>query len=543
MKPTFPLCGAALVIAFSAAAGQSTGQSPAAAVPVVENVDVRVVNVDVAAVDGSGKPISDLTASDFELYEDGKPQKLTNFAFVDRTVQSADAVNATDGQLRRRLILLVDNNYIEKRERNLALNKLDAFIDETFDGSYEWSVASLGQQLDVLQPFTTDKKLIHAAVAKIRKSATTSMRGDMADRSAVDDPIVARGSGEREAAVGFGGRERTTRNAQSLERTTRGLIDAARAFATTEGRKTAVLVTGAMDMSTSFSGYGQNDRETQDLKTGIARMIDTTVREANLASMSIHVLNTATLQTAALQHDVSNASSGLGGGATRMAGIGFTGATDTAETSTPLHLAEGTGGLYFARDVRESLEAIAASSARYYLLGYTPPHATDRQYHRITVKVKRHGARVAHRQGYVDLSDDERLEQLLKVRASLVQPARSLPVTLNVSNTPAADATKPVLSFMASMPMNRITLLPSNGGFSGRVHVYLSIFDSRGRNVGFHHKTQDVRFSQEQMERVLSDAFRYAMNIRLDRGDFTISVTMRDDLSREIGMAVQKIKL
>ena len=538
MKITFPLCVAALSLASVAA-----GQTPAPTAPLVANVDVKVINVDVAAIDGAGKPITDLTAADFELYEDGKRQALTNFAFVDRTTPGAEAVNTNDAQFRRRLILLVDNNYIEKRDRNLALAKLDLFIDQTFDGSYEWALAAIGQQMEVLQPFTTDKKLIHDAVAKIRKSAVSSMRGDMDDRSAMDDPIVPRGGRERDMTVGFGGRERTSRNARSLEHTTRGLIEAARAFATTDGRKTAVLVTGAMDMTTSFSGYGQSDRETQDLKTSIARMIDTTVREANLASMSIHVLNTASMQTAALQHDVSNASAGMGGSGTRMAGIGFNGSSDTADTSTPLHLAEGTGGLYLANDVRQSLEAVDAASSRYYLLGYTPEHPTDRQYHRIEVKVKRHGARVAHRQGYVDLSEDERLEQLLRLRASLVQPARTLPVSLNVTKPPVTDAAKPVLSFLASMPMNRLTLLPAGADFAGRVHVYLSIFDAKGKNVGFHHKTQDVRFTQEQMSRAVADAFRYAMNIRLDRGDFTVAVTLRDDLSREIGMAVQKVKL
>jgi len=42
-----------------------------------------------------------------------------------------------------------------------------------------------------VQPFTTDKTLIHEAVKKIRRSATTSFRDDM-DRSMLDDPIYQR---------------------------------------------------------------------------------------------------------------------------------------------------------------------------------------------------------------------------------------------------------------------------------------------------------------------------------------------------------------
>jgi hypothetical protein len=33
------------------------------------------------------------------------------------------------------------------------------------------------------------------------------------------------------------------------------------------------------------------------------------------------------------------------------------------------------------------------------------------------------------------------------------------------------------------------------------------------------------------------------MNVRLDRGEFTIAVTLRDDLSTEIGTAVHKMRL
>jgi len=91
--------------------------------------------------------------------------------------------------------------------------------------------------------------------------------------------------------------------------------------------------------------------------------------------------------------------------------------------------------------------------------------------------------------------------------------------------------------------MARVTFLPNEGRFAGRVHVYLSIFDAKGNNVGFHHQTQDLMLTAAQREKSIADAFRYRLNVRLDRGEFTIAVTLRDDLSNEIGTAVQKLRL
>jgi VWFA-related protein len=147
-------------------------------------VDVRVINVDVSVIGANSKPVTDLKRDDFEVLEDNQPQKITNFSLVDLAPGRVDPRLATDTQLRRRVILLVDNNYIDKSDRDNALRNLDEFVDSTFDGSYEWALGMIGQQLEIVQPFTTDKKAIHAAVARIRGSATTTYR-DMMDRSTI----------------------------------------------------------------------------------------------------------------------------------------------------------------------------------------------------------------------------------------------------------------------------------------------------------------------------------------------------------------------
>jgi hypothetical protein len=48
-----------------------------------ETIEVSLVNLDVVVTDKQGRRVHGLTANDFEVLEDGKPQAITNFsAFV-----------------------------------------------------------------------------------------------------------------------------------------------------------------------------------------------------------------------------------------------------------------------------------------------------------------------------------------------------------------------------------------------------------------------------------------------------------------------------
>lgn len=499
-------------------------------------VEVKVINVDVSAIDANGKAVTDLKQDDFQVLEDGQPQTITNFTIVGRAAARTDAQARSVAQLHRRVILLVDNNYIDKTDRDAALRTLDEFVDSSYDAAYDWALATIGQQLEIVQPFTTDKAAIHAAAAKIRSTATTSFR-DVMDRSMLDDPLYQ--GRDLSSPAEFQSRERTSRNTRALANTARGLIDATHVFSPVEGKKLAVLLTGSIDLNTSFAAFDKGtDRELEDAKTTGNKIVDAIVREANAANMSIHVMRVASRQNAVPQHDVTYHSSGKG-----IEGMNMTADADVRETSSGWTIASGTGGLFLgSNSVRESLNTIDGAAGTFYLLGYQPAHGEDRQYHKITVRVQRPNTRVVYRQGYLDLPADERLERFLRLRVSTLQPATDVPVTINVNDLHVPQG-KPAIAMLAAMPMAKVTLLPKDGKFVGRVHVYLSIFDATGRNVGFHHQTQDLSLTAAERDKALADAFRYRMNLRLDNGDFTVAVTMRDDLSDEIGTAVQKIKL
>ena len=57
----------------------------------VIRINVNLVQVDAVVVDSKGKPVTDLKKEDFVILQDGKPQPITNFSFV----------NAIEGVVRR----------------------------------------------------------------------------------------------------------------------------------------------------------------------------------------------------------------------------------------------------------------------------------------------------------------------------------------------------------------------------------------------------------------------------------------------------------
>ncbi len=61
-------------------------QTPVPTPPDLEEEVVRItttlIQMDAVVTDKKGKQVTDLTADDFEIFENGKKQKITNFAYV-----------------------------------------------------------------------------------------------------------------------------------------------------------------------------------------------------------------------------------------------------------------------------------------------------------------------------------------------------------------------------------------------------------------------------------------------------------------------------
>jgi von Willebrand factor type A domain len=102
----------------------------------------------ITAADGSGTPILDLTAGEFELLENG----------VSREVLRATRVTGP-----MRIALVVDSSSSVAPLLNNLRAGLTTFLDE-LPGEHEITLISTGGQIRIRQPVTTDRKKLKTAV-------------------------------------------------------------------------------------------------------------------------------------------------------------------------------------------------------------------------------------------------------------------------------------------------------------------------------------------------------------------------------------------
>src|SRR5688572_17549358 len=79
-----------LILSTLALVAQQPPQAPAETPPPTFRVEVNYVEVDAVVTDSQGNAVTDLTLADFEVSEDGRPQKVTAFSTVNLPIERAE---------------------------------------------------------------------------------------------------------------------------------------------------------------------------------------------------------------------------------------------------------------------------------------------------------------------------------------------------------------------------------------------------------------------------------------------------------------------
>ena len=105
-------------------------------------VQVDYVEVDVLVTDARGNYVRDLKKEDFQVFEDGKPQAVTNFALIDIPIERAErplfAKQAIEPDVQsnerpfdgRIYVMLLDEAHTLPQNTNLVRRAAQKFIDE-----------------------------------------------------------------------------------------------------------------------------------------------------------------------------------------------------------------------------------------------------------------------------------------------------------------------------------------------------------------------------------------------------------------------------
>jgi VWFA-related protein len=520
-----------------------------------EKVDVSLVNVDVT-VTSHGAPARGLTRDDFEVLEDGVPQNVTHFYAIENAREKTAAQPAVTGtpaaartppqpeRFRRKVLVIIDNRHISIHNRDVALRNLEKFINESFaTGSYDFSIAMIGDGPHMLLPLTSDKERIHEALTQIRDAAAGRAMRDlykMENRTA----RMINEVGAASTRVGSVGSQRTPsldsliqasdrmQSSIDAETTYESILEIARSFANTSGRKIMLLMT---------SGFGieENPLKSADpalsmqQNMGQSKIRSALVREANASDVSISVIDTEGLTPLNFGPDVmtNDVPKSDFGGRT------FGAMESSSSTAGFYWVARHTGGQSFTGNfVDKSLRDFDVASSNFYSLAYTPPHGDDGKYHSITVRLKKTGPyHLSYRTGYSSLPVEEQLDRAMHSAMSVELQPSSIPVNLTTGPVEAGDAAGSVLvPVHAQVSAKELQFVPGNDGSIARVDFFLSVFTDGGRLVRTFRTVREARAKNGTEN---DGNFIESHALRLKKGaPYRVVVAVHDQVSDAVGI-------
>jgi len=342
---------------------------PADVQPPVFRSGVKLVLVDVSVTGSDDEPLTDLTADDFELTEDGVPQKVEQASLV-----QIDGQGRGNGEA---LAIRSQDHAIAEAGRD-DVRVFAVFMDDYHLGRYPQEMLPLRKALtDFIGTMMGPQDLVTVMNPITPLSALKWTR----DRDALVRDLKAY-EGRLDNFIGRSALEESqnlTRNVMRVR--SQVVISALQAIVMhlsglREGRKTLVVVSRGIPLMFDIS---------------LEPDFQTLLREANRGNVIIHTLDPRGLGQGVFVHD------------------------------TLYRLATETGGqaIVNTNDLSRGLSRVIRDASHHYLIGYAPTRElNDGKFHRIAVKVKRRGAKTVARRGYWSPT----AEEMTPIEAPTLEP-------------------------------------------------------------------------------------------------------------------------
>lgn len=540
----------------------------------VVRITTNLVQMDVVVVDKKGNQVTDLRAEDFEVFEDKRPQQITNFSYVlSETAPGSSAPDAGAArtpvdklappppprrlrpeQVRRTMALVVDDLGLSFGSTGAVRDALKKFVDEQMQPNDLVAIIRTSAGMSALQQFTSDKRQLHAAIERVRwypggrggVSAFAPLTGALLT---ADGPppgatqIEERGVGEGEAESDDDPYARLENFREELFAVgTLGAINfVVRGMRELPGRKSVTLFSDGFSLRTSDRGPS-SERVYQALR----QLTDL----ANRASVVVYAIDARGLVVPMLSAEDNT----LGMTAEQMDQAQRQRSFEIFDTQSGLDfLARETGGFLIknANDLVRGVRRIVEDQRGYYLIGYRPEGETfDRRFHNFTVKVKRPGLRVRTRRGFYGISDEQarpvrrtREEQLL---GALVSPFSAGGVRLRL--TAIFGNSQQNGSFMTSlMHINgsdlKFTKQP-DGNYQTVIDVAGVAYSDNGRIVDSRDQTATLKMSEAAYQKALRDGLVYSFIVPIKKaGAYQLRMAVRDTATARTGSASQFIEV
>jgi VWFA-related protein len=341
----------ATCLAFCLAVVTIGAQNPPQAPPPVQQptfrTAVNAVRVDVIATTKDGSTVDDLTEADFEVTEDGKPQKIESLKLIrvqtrqEPGGEAPRAIRTFDDEATelarddvRIMVIFLDDYHVSRASVVRLRQWLHRFIEMQI-GPYDLVALMYPLTPSSALTFTRDKFALTSVIDKFEgRRGDYTPRNDLEANYAMADPYTA---------------ERI--RSEVVMTALKGLCLYLGGL--NEGRKSVIVVS-------------------EGLPADFTRLREV-IEAASRGNVSFYPLDPQGL-------------------------LGPFGASDVLRT-----LAENTNGraIVTRNDFEAGLNGVLRDSSAYYLLGYNSEKGPDGKFHEIKVRIKRPGVEVRARMGYL----------------------------------------------------------------------------------------------------------------------------------------------
>ena len=505
--------------------------------PLTFRVEANFVEVDAFVSDATGKPITDLRAGDFQLLEDGKPQMVSAFSYVNIPVARAERplfsptaiepdVDTNVGMDGRIYVFVLDDLHVDLTRGPRVKEALHRFFERNFGANDLAAVVYTGGRSVDGQDFTNSPRLLLAAVDKFMGR---KLRSPTLER--LDEYNRQQTSGTRNAGdpvndpAGF---ERA-QNARSLLQSLQKLSDFMSGL---HGRRKAlVLVSEGID----YDIYNLFDNN-----SSASTIIDATrdaVAAATRGNVSIYAIDPRGLAVPGA--DLIE-TSGVVTGEPNL-GLGVQSAMDELRLSQDSlrELADETGGFASVNrnNVDEAFDRLVSDNSSYYVLGYNPANdRRDGRFRKIEVRVTRPGVTVRARRGYVAprgrpaataKASNDPGDAALKAAVESPLPTTGIPMRLFAAPYKGAPPNA-AITLAIELNVNALKFTEKNGAYTNALSVVTVVADNDGKTRVNEKASVDLNLMPATLARARERGFRITSAVNLPPGRYQLRVSAAD---------------
>ncbi|MGA9994532.1 MAG: VWA domain-containing protein [Pyrinomonadaceae bacterium] len=574
---------------FTTAFGQKVSPAPSQQpTPTVEDngvvkITTNLVQIDATVLDKKGNIVTGLTADDFEIYENNKKQPITNFSFIElQTDKPNVAATASKPdknsipappvpnrlrpeQVRRTVALVVDDLGLSVLSMDKVKSALKKFVDEQMQPGDLVAIIRTGGGTGVLQQFTSDKRMLYAAIKRVRwnpggrgnidafQAVSPSDFGAVQAAAEIPLPpevIELQNRGFNEMVGGQG--QASDYREDIFAVGTLGAVNyVVKGMHSLPGRKAVVLFSDGFAIYDLDKGIKKpNPRLMNNLQrlTELANRSSTIIYTMDTRGVVNALLLTAEDNFEDLNHDQRTSS---------IEHVALDRSTALFETQQGLRaLADQTGGFSIINnnDLSKGMERILNDQKGYYLIGYRPDSESfdpkKTRFHKLTVKLKRPELRVRYRSGFFGIRDEDvspapktPRQQIL---AALTSPLSSGDIDLRLTSLFAND--EKTGTFMRSLVYvdgNGLKFTEDADGWQkATFDIVTMLFGDNGTIVDEVSRTETIKARADALQEIREKGLVATITVPIKKpGGYQMRVVMRDAATSRIGSVNQFIEV